>query len=728
MLRLRLPSTGRPGLPRKRCPPASQPQPRGAVDRPSLPACSDVAAGRARSAAVGQTHLKVAGSQFAAATGLVCPSRTSSLPERPPSLGRRAAHQPMPPSRACVPAHDSIVRGKRVCLRRIIALRIVNKHASEPNVQVQFRMRQTGDVCEGQRTADQPTARSEPARRPARQLRLRPGHRRSKAARLARRRTHHPPVARSVVGYPVHPARCLVNSLCQQPISQVWFTNEAEPDKRPEPKSEHCFRRAASAATDVRMLRKPVLFRPRPGVTFTPGKGDSFERCVSEAELLLDQSVRLEQAGEVAASLSAVNEAVSKLRPMAAESGASSHSRLQRCMRRARSLQQRMQLQKQQDSEAVRQQPQQPEQQQEEGQQLQEQSSEKPLALQILLTNRQGDQSATSQDQQALPLSPCLVKPPPPTTNSVSDPASSTVAPTCSPREDSRTGGPCSCTEKPLSNTGSLPALCVDNWEQSPLDDLAPPLLPDDADHSAQWARKPPVPIPAQAPPPSRLYSRTPSPVNTNDRCHLMMQDEPYYIRQPQTPPPVSSPATRLAPTPPTCPTRNWSCLHLDMPDVVDSPDPPTYTPPDLPFSAPPPPVNQPGRTSSPPPSQDYRAALPVERWAENVNRYYGSQTAAGGGGGGGEGEEAVPSEELSELDSLYQASLLAPSMHRGSRGVSPQPTSNKPAFCSMSPLNRPFNTAGGLRPRVGGFLYPPAFRLCLLRDAKSRIMCKPAV
>ena len=45
------------------------------------------------------------------------------------------------------------------------------------------------------------------------------------------------------------------------------------------------------------------------------GKGDSFERCVSEAELLLDQSVRLEQAGEVAAALNAVNEAVCKLPP-----------------------------------------------------------------------------------------------------------------------------------------------------------------------------------------------------------------------------------------------------------------------------------------------------------------------------------------------------------------------------------------------------------------------------
>lgn len=38
-----------------------------------------------------------------------------------------------------------------------------------------------------------------------------------------------------------------------------------------------------------------------------------------------------------------------------------------------------------------------------------------------------------------------------------------------------------------------------------------------------------------------------------------------------------------------------------------------------------------------------------------------------------------TPGEELSELESLYQASLLAPSMHRGSRGVSPQPSGSKP-------------------------------------------------
>ncbi|XP_034408750.1 inactive ubiquitin carboxyl-terminal hydrolase 54a [Cyclopterus lumpus] len=413
-------------------------------------------------------------------------------------------------------------------------------------------------------------------------------------------------------------------------------------------------------------------FNPRPSKYLDldqlqiQGKGDNFERCVSEAELLLDQSVRLEQAGEVAAVLSAVNEAVSKLQLVAAEGGASSHSRLQRCMRRARSLQQRMQLQQQQqDSEAVRQQPQQ---QQEEGQQLQEQPSEKLFSLQILLTERHGDQSAATQDQQAPPLSPCLVKPLPPKTNSVSDAFTCAGTPAGSPRDNSRTGGPCFLFGKPIANARSLPALCVDTWEQSPLGDLAPPPPSEEVEHCAQWTRTPPVSIPAQAPPPPRPYSKTPSPV------HLMMEEVP----------PTASP--RVAPLSSSFPVRNWSCL--DPRDVVDSPvdppiSPPLYSTPDPPSNAPPPPVvSWPEPPSSAPPSQDYKAALPVERWAENVNRYYGSQNAPGGGGGGG--GVAEPDEELSELDSLYQASLLAPSMPRGSRGVSPQPTNNKPGVRRM--------------------------------------------
>lgn len=277
--------------------------------------------------------------------------------------------------------------------------------------------------------------------------------------------------------------------------------------------------------------------------------------------------------------------------------------------------------------------------------------SEKPLSLQIFLTDRQGDQSAATQDQQATSPPPCLV--------------SNTRAPTSLPREDR---GPCLHVGKPFSNTGPTPALGVDTWEPSHLGDLAPPPPAEEADCSPQWTRTSPVSIPAQAPPPPpRSYSPTPSPAN---RCRPMVSEEQSFTRPPQITSPVSSPTSTLAPPPPPHPTRNWSCLTLDLPDVVDSPAPPVYSPSDSPSIAPLPPASRTCQPPSPPPNQDYRAALPVERWAENVNRYYGSQSAIGLGGGA-----AAPGEELSELDSLYQASLLAPSMPRGSRGVSPQPT-----------------------------------------------------
>uniref|UniRef100_A0A8C7DPD8 Ubiquitin specific peptidase 54a n=1 Tax=Oncorhynchus kisutch TaxID=8019 RepID=A0A8C7DPD8_ONCKI len=57
-------------------------------------------------------------------------------------------------------------------------------------------------------------------------------------------------------------------------------------------------------------------FNPRPSKFMdldelqNQGKGDSFERCVPDAEVLLDQSLRLEQAGDVSAALSVVNEAM----------------------------------------------------------------------------------------------------------------------------------------------------------------------------------------------------------------------------------------------------------------------------------------------------------------------------------------------------------------------------------------------------------------------------------
>lgn len=151
------------------------------------------------------------------------------------------------------------------------------------------------------------------------------------------------------------------------------------------------------------------------------------------------------------------------------------------------------------------------------------------------------------------------------------------------------------------------------------------------------------------------------------------MVDSPYTQTK-QTTSIDCNPAPRLAPPP--CPTRKWSCLSLDQPDV-DSTRPSISS-----GSAPtPPPVNLPASTCSPPANQVHRAAMPVECWADNVNRYYSSQNAAGGG-------TAEEGEELSELETLYQASLKAPSMHRGSRGgshgVSPQPGGSRPGVRRM--------------------------------------------
>ncbi|XP_057704972.1 inactive ubiquitin carboxyl-terminal hydrolase 54-like isoform X2 [Corythoichthys intestinalis] len=139
-------------------------------------------------------------------------------------------------------------------------------------------------------------------------------------------------------------------------------------------------------------------FNPRPSKYLDldqlqiQGKCDSLDRClkVSEAELLLDQSVRLEQAREVAAALSVVNDAVSKL-ASAGDGVSGAHGRLQRCLRRARGRQQQLLLLQQQHQQ--RQQP-----------------SEKPVSHQILLTN-------TSDERSTLPA------PPPPLSRLEPDPA-----------------------------------------------------------------------------------------------------------------------------------------------------------------------------------------------------------------------------------------------------------------------------------------------------------------
>ncbi|XP_035610028.1 inactive ubiquitin carboxyl-terminal hydrolase 54-like isoform X2 [Oncorhynchus keta] len=448
-------------------------------------------------------------------------------------------------------------------------------------------------------------------------------------------------------------------------------------------------------------------FNPRPSKFMdldelqNQGKGDSFERCVPDAEVLLDQSLRLEQAGDVSAALSVVNEAMSKLRLPMHEGGANTHSRtvaearLQKCMRRARGLQQRMQQQQQEDR------PQQQDQEQTEEQDQpcpcpQEPPSEQSVPIKILLMDAQEDQpQAVLEATRSMP-SPLHVKPLPSSTNSLPEPSSHPpVSMPPSPHTGSTTGGYVAEARgrwegldmsgvlphvRPLHKHAamSLPALCVDGWDESHTEGGhdQPPALPNyKPAASPHWNSNPA----AQTLPTPHPHPRTPSPVS-----HANMENA--YPRRPslgpsQPPPahqnPTSSNTSRLGPPPP--PTRNWSGLSLGRPDAVDSP---FYTPP-TDSHYPPPAPSRPGRTPSPA-SGDYRsgAAMPVDQWAENVTRFYNSQPDPVVGS---------PCKELSELDSLYQASLQAPSLPRAPRGVSPQPTTNKqPARKLLSGLAAP--------------------------------------
>ncbi|XP_042192641.1 inactive ubiquitin carboxyl-terminal hydrolase 54a isoform X2 [Callorhinchus milii] len=105
----------------------------------------------------------------------------------------------------------------------------------------------------------------------------------------------------------------------------------------------------------LREKEASMAFNPRPSKFMdldelqNQGKTDNFERSLQEVDSLLEQSFRLEQKDDLATALSLCNEAVSKLRLAMHEGSASSHGRtladkkLHTCMKKARSLQERMQ-------------------------------------------------------------------------------------------------------------------------------------------------------------------------------------------------------------------------------------------------------------------------------------------------------------------------------------------------------------------------------------------------
>ncbi|XP_067276770.1 inactive ubiquitin carboxyl-terminal hydrolase 54a isoform X5 [Pseudorasbora parva] len=404
-------------------------------------------------------------------------------------------------------------------------------------------------------------------------------------------------------------------------------------------------------------------FNPRPSKFMdldelqNQGKGEGFERCVLEAESLLDQSLRLEQAGEVATALSVVNEAMSKLRHTLHESSANAQGRMQKCMRRARGLQQRMQ--QQQELQQT---------QQEEEKEQKQPPSEQSVPIQILLTNvKEEDKKAVSEDALR-PPSPFHMK-----TQSINKPISEAPGPPVS-----------SCHTDTLSQQ-----------QGSAGDNSSPLAVKENGPHSHTWGPRDPVTITNSLVQTSNKCSSATVPVIAVNGCEALLQSS-VPLNKPSGPTNFSShhkpsisdhsnsrEGLQIPPRPQSlhglihtphshsdpcqkslpAPSRNWSCRSLERPDrhptKVDSS---LYSPADLRSPSSPCPPSIPSPALEPHPA----GPMPVERWAENVNRYYNSQNCARSGPGS-------PCEELSELDSLYRASLKAPSMPRAPRGPSPQ-------------------------------------------------------
>lgn len=129
------------------------------------------------------------------------------------------------------------------------------------------------------------------------------------------------------------------------------------------------------------------------------GRSDGFERSLQEANSMFEESLHLEQKGDCAAALALCNEAISKLRLALHGASSSTHSRalvdkkLQISIRKARSLQDRMQQQQssQQPSQLSACLPSQ-------GGALPQLTSEQPIPLQVLLSHEAQLEPCTDKD------------------------------------------------------------------------------------------------------------------------------------------------------------------------------------------------------------------------------------------------------------------------------------------------------------------------------------------
>ncbi|XP_076787324.1 ubiquitin carboxyl-terminal hydrolase 54 isoform X3 [Arvicanthis niloticus] len=182
-----------------------------------------------------------------------------------------------------------------------------------------------------------------------------------------------------------------------QPVSDGEITSKSELDEL----QEEVTRRAQEQ--ELRKKREKELeaakgFNPHPSrymdldelqnqVLALSGRSDGFERSLQEANSIFEESLHLEQKGDCAAALALCNEAISKLRLTLHDASSSTHSRalvdkkLQISIRKARSLQERMQQQ------PSSQQPVQPSASlPSQGGTLPQPTSEQPVPLQVLLS------------------------------------------------------------------------------------------------------------------------------------------------------------------------------------------------------------------------------------------------------------------------------------------------------------------------------------------------------
>lgn len=141
-----------------------------------------------------------------------------------------------------------------------------------------------------------------------------------------------------------------------QPLSGVEISSKSELDEL----QEEVTRRAQEQ--ELRRKREKELeaakgFNPHPSRFMdldelqNQGRSDGFARSLQEADSVFEESLHLEQKGDCAAALALCNEAISKLRLTLHGASSSTHSRalvdkkLQISIRKARSLQDRMQQQ-----------------------------------------------------------------------------------------------------------------------------------------------------------------------------------------------------------------------------------------------------------------------------------------------------------------------------------------------------------------------------------------------